>query len=124
MLPLKYQPRPKLDIARRLRSGDAAEGAVARCHVGIVEIRVIQQIEGVGLEAKVPALADLEYFAQGDIPDLPARTLDDADSGVSQRRRRRICKGCRVEPFVDATLAGRQRHRAAQILRSARARNR
>ena len=103
---LEEQLHAQLDLTRRAKAGNLAEGSAGDAGCGVVPVTVIHDVEEFGAEVQFVALADIEAPAERKIP------LD--GSGAKDRETPEITEGARrlnrerrgVEPLENSLLRG------------------
>src|SRR5439155_13104869 len=97
-------PHAELDVAGRRGHGDLPEAA--RAHVQRLgaepQVRLVEDVEEVGLELQLDVASEREALAQRDVPDLEARPPELAAPDVSAPAFGGGGERRRVEPVHDA----------------------
>src|SRR5712691_6805101 len=110
-------PHAELDVARRRRGIEQPEAAPAEVQalVGEAEVRLVEDVEQVGLDLQLDVAADREPLAQRDVPDLQARPPELAALAVAAPAFRRGREHRRVEPTHVAGHRGIEALRVRQV---------
>src|SRR5271157_3348723 len=86
-LRLEAQLQSQLNDSRvAVRVGDCAKGRIAEVRVGILEQRMVEDVEKLGAELEVSAVSDLvdrELLEKGEVKVELARAAENANAGVA-----------------------------------------
>lgn len=80
--------------------GDAAEGRRAQEIIGQVEVRVVEEVKGLGAKLKIQTFAQRRVLHQRDVYVLKARAVDNVPAGVAKGARRGERECARIEPLL------------------------
>src|SRR5262245_27998269 len=110
---LERQLQRKLNVARRTGRSDLAVAAVVDIGVGHdlrgqrikAEVRPVESIEEIGLEAQLPVFLNVELLAHGDVPEIKAGAAHYTRKAVAEARIGRLSKSSGIEPVVGSAIA-------------------
>ena len=94
----------QLHNARIARSQNTAKIQTVQRGCGVVRVHMIGEVEHFPAELQGVLLIQLKSASQTGIEREARRTLDVGDAQIPVGSEGRLCKGCRVEPQIEALL--------------------